>query len=86
MQKDGPEKNGGRLNDDLPKEGPGKGGRGYSNLRWMGAGIEFCCVIGVFCYIGYKLDEYFSTGPALFLAGFFISFIGMLYLFYKDAK
>jgi F0F1-type ATP synthase assembly protein I len=59
---------------------------GRSGLRWMGAGIEFCAVIAIFCYFGYKLDQYLGTGPFLLLTGFFIGFIGMVYLFYKESK
>jgi F0F1-type ATP synthase assembly protein I len=59
---------------------------GRSSLRWMSAGIEFCGVIGVFCFIGYKIDQRFSTSPLLLLTGFFIGFIGMVYLFYKESK
>jgi F0F1-type ATP synthase assembly protein I len=59
---------------------------GRIGMRWMGAGIEFCGVIVVFCYMGYKLDQHFNTRPILLLTGFFISFVGMVYLFYKDSK
>ena len=53
----------------------------------MGAGIEFCGVIAIFSYIGYRLDSFLDTGgPFLLITGFFISFIGMMYLFYKDSK
>ena len=55
-------------------------------LRWMGAGIEFCGVISVFCFLGYKLDIHFNTAPFLLLTGFFVGFSGMVYLFYKDSK
>ncbi len=55
-------------------------------LRWMGAGIEFCGVIAIFCFIGYKLDKHFDKSPLFLLTCFFVSFIGMLYLFYKDSK
>ena len=74
-------KEAGMWKDNREKSGAGKGG-----LRWMGAGLEFCGVIAVFSYIGYKLDAFFDTGPFLFLAGFFVSFLGMIYLFYKDSK
>ncbi len=57
-----------------------------SSLRWMGAGIEFCGVISIFTFFGYKLDEWLNSSPFLLLAGFFIGFIGMVYLFYKDSK
>ena len=56
------------------------------SLRWMGAGFEFCGVMAIFCFGGYKLDEHFDTSPFLLLVGFFISFIGMMYLFYKETK
>ncbi len=59
---------------------------GRSGLRWMGAGIEFCGVIAVFTFFGYLLDSYFHTSPWLLLAGFFVGFSGMVYLFYKESK
>lgn len=52
----------------------------------MSAGIEFCGVISIFSYIGYRIDAAKGTGPAFLLTGFFVSFAGMMYLFYKDAK
>jgi len=51
---------------------------------WFGLGIEFCAVVGLFCYIGYKLDEKFNTSPWLLLTGFFIGFTGMMYIIIKD--
>ena len=65
---------------------PEKNNNRLSGMRWMGAGIEFCGVIGIFCYMGYRLDKHFGTNPILLITGFFISFIGMMYLFYKDSK
>lgn len=66
------------------KDSLGEGGGG---LRWMGAGIEFCGVIAIFCYMGYRLDRYFGFEiPYMLMTGFFIGFSGMLYLFYKDSK
>jgi F0F1-type ATP synthase assembly protein I len=53
--------------------------------RWLGLGIEFAGVVGLFCYIGYKLDEALNTSPWLLLVGFFVAFIGMLYLIIKQA-
>ncbi|HIJ66962.1 MAG TPA: AtpZ/AtpI family protein [Planctomycetes bacterium] len=68
--------------DDRQKDKPQRSG-----LEWMGAGIEFCGVIAIFCYIGHRLDGFFNTGgPFLLVTGFFISFIGMMYLFYKESK
>lgn len=57
-----------------------------SDLRWMTAGVEFCGVIAFFCYIGFRLDGYFNTSPLLLITGFFIGFIGMVYIFYKESK
>ena len=57
-----------------------------NDLRWMTAGMEFCGVIVVFCYIGFRLDRHFNTSPLLLITGFFIGFIGMVYLFYKESK
>lgn len=51
--------------------------------RWIGFGIEFCGVLGVFCYMGYKLDVYLGTMPWFLLAGFCIGFSGMIYLILK---
>ncbi len=59
---------------------------GRSGLRWMGAGLEFCGVIAIFAFFGYMLDAHLHTSPWLLLTGFFIGFIGMVYLFYKESK
>ena len=59
---------------------------GKSNyFRWAGIGIEFCGVLAVFCYMGYKLDEALGTGPWLLVTGFFVGFVGMLYIIIKQA-
>ena len=57
-----------------------------SVLKWSGLGVEFCGVVALFSYFGYKLDEKFQTSPWLFLAGFFFGFVGMLYLILKDTR
>ena len=54
--------------------------------RWIGFGVEFCAVIGFFCYAGFKLDEYFHTTPWLMLSLFFLSFLGMMYITFKDLQ
>jgi F0F1-type ATP synthase assembly protein I len=54
--------------------------------RWLGFGIEFGGTIAIFCYIGYKLDEALKTSPLFLLAGFFVAFISMLYLIFKQAR
>jgi len=50
----------------------------------IGFGIEFCGVIAVFCYIGYRIDQSCNTRPWFLLAGFFVGFTGMLYLVFKE--
>jgi F0F1-type ATP synthase assembly protein I len=65
---------------------PAKNSDKMDYYRWMGFGFEFCGVIAVCCYGGYRLDAYFNTSPWLLLAGFFIGFMGMLYLTYKDLR
>ena len=55
-------------------------------MKWSGLGIEFVGVIVLFCYFGYKLDEKLQTSPWFLLAGFFVGFIGMLYLIIKDTR
>lgn len=52
--------------------------------RWAGIGFEFAGVIAVFVYMGYVADEKFGTGPWLLLTGFFVGFVGMLYLVFKE--
>ena len=52
--------------------------------KWLGSGTEFGGVIAVFCYIGYKVDIALNTSPYFLLAGFFLSFTGMLYLLIKQ--
>jgi F0F1-type ATP synthase assembly protein I len=75
------------LEADMGKDGRQKDDPERSGLQWMGAGIEFCGVIGIFSYIGYRLDKFFGTaGPFLLITGFFVGFIGMMYLFYKESK
>jgi F0F1-type ATP synthase assembly protein I len=55
-------------------------------VRWLGFGIEFAGVVGLFCYIGYKLDEALNTSPGFLLGGFFVGFVGMFYLLLKEAR
>ena len=54
-------------------------------MRWAGVGIEFCGVLGIFCYLGYRLDEALNTSPWLLVVGFFMGFAGMLYILIKQA-
>jgi F0F1-type ATP synthase assembly protein I len=55
-------------------------------MKWSGLGVEFAGVIIMFCYFGYKLDEKLQTSPWFLLAGFFLGFIGMLYIIIKDTR
>ena len=52
--------------------------------RWFGFGIEFCGVLGVFCYIGYRIDQALNTEPWFLVGGFFVGFAGMFYLLLKE--
>ena len=54
------------------------------HTRWFGFGVEFGGVLAVCCYIGYKLDQKFNTSPWFLLAGFFLGFVGMLYIVIKE--
>jgi F0F1-type ATP synthase assembly protein I len=54
--------------------------------RWLGVGIEFCGVMGIFCYIGYKADEAFNSSPWFLLTGFFVGFAGMFYTIIKEGR
>jgi F0F1-type ATP synthase assembly protein I len=55
-------------------------------MKWSGLGVEFAGVIVLFCFFGYKLDEKLQTSPWFLLAGFFLGFIGMLYIVIKDTR
>lgn len=54
-------------------------------FRWMGIGIEFCLVVGLFCLAGYGLDQWEGTGPGWMVIGFFVGFGVMLYLIIRRA-
>jgi F0F1-type ATP synthase assembly protein I len=54
--------------------------------KWSGLGVEFAGVILLFCFFGYKLDEKYQTSPWFLLAGFFVAFIGMMYIIIKDTR
>jgi len=55
-------------------------------FRWMGIGIEFCLVVGIFCVIGYFLDKLENTSPGWMILGFFVGFGVMLYLMVKRSQ
>jgi F0F1-type ATP synthase assembly protein I len=55
-------------------------------LKWLGFGVEFCGVLAVFCYIGYKIDVHFGTSPLFLIISFFFAFTGMFYLILKETR
>jgi F0F1-type ATP synthase assembly protein I len=55
-------------------------------MRWMGVGIEFCLVIGIFCLVGYFLDKKEGTTPGWMVIFFFIGFGIMIYTMLRRAK
>jgi len=63
---------------------PGEKNDRFVYTKWVGFGIEFCGVLGIFCYMGYKLDQWLNSSPWFLLAGFFMSFAGMLYTILKE--
>ena len=63
----------------------GKADSDRSSLRWMGFGVEFVGVMGLFTYAGYWADGKFGTGPWLMIAGMAVAFVGMMYLMIKEA-
>ena len=69
-----------------PQENQSESKKWKALMKWSGLGIEFAGVIVLFCYFGYKLDEKLQTSPWFFLAGFFVGFIGMLYIIIKDIR
>jgi F0F1-type ATP synthase assembly protein I len=55
------------------------------SVRWMGVGIEFLVVVGIFSWLGYYLDEKSGTSPGFLIMGFFVGFSIMLYTMIKRA-
>jgi F0F1-type ATP synthase assembly protein I len=56
-----------------------------SYAKWVGFGVEFCGVLAICSYFGYKLDQWLNSSPWFLLAGFFVGFAGMMYLVIKEA-
>jgi len=67
-----------------PADNKSPDSQGASYARWVGFGIEFCGVLAVCCYLGYKLDQRLNSSPWFLLAGFFVGFAGMLYIVFKE--
>jgi F0F1-type ATP synthase assembly protein I len=55
------------------------------SVRWMGIGIEFTAVVGIFSWLGYFLDEKGGTSPGFLIMGFLVGFSIMLYTMIKRA-
>lgn len=67
-----------------PADNKSPDSQGASYARWVGFGIEFCGVLAVCCYLGYKLDQRLDSSPWFLLVGFLVGFAGMLYLVIKE--
>ena len=55
-------------------------------LRWLGLGMEFIGVMGIFTYFGSVADKKFQTDPWLMITGLITGFIGMMYLLIKETS
>ena len=62
----------------------GKADEDRNSMRWMGFGIEFIGVLGIFAYGGYWGDKKYDTAPWLMVLGIVVGFVGMMYLLYKE--
>ncbi|WP_423146960.1 AtpZ/AtpI family protein [Rubrolithibacter danxiaensis] len=59
-----------------------KGGGAFNNyIRYSAAGFQMIVIIGVFTFIGYKIDENRSSETPLFTAGF--SLLGVFIALYQ---
>jgi ABC-type polysaccharide/polyol phosphate export permease len=64
---------------------PKKPNRYNSYLKYSGLAIQMVVVIGVFGWLGYKLDQYLGLNfPAFLLAFIFLAFIGMMVQLYRS--
>lgn len=57
-------------------------------FRWMGVGVEFCLVIGLFAFGGYQLGKLDTQDTRIggMILGFFVGFGVMMYVIIKRAK
>lgn len=58
----------------------------HAAFQWMGIGLEFCMVIGVFVFGGYWLDKLEDSSPGWMILGFFVGFGVMMYIMIKRAQ
>lgn len=72
-------------------EQPGESGEKEPRLlpgagRWLGLGVEFGGVIGIFTWAGYWADRKLGSSPWLMVTGLMVGFVGMTYLLYKETR
>jgi F0F1-type ATP synthase assembly protein I len=70
---------------DQPGSPKPEGGK-EDYVQWLGVATEFCGVLAVCCYGGYRLDEVLHTSPWFLITGFFLGFVGMFYLIIKQGS
>jgi len=57
------------------------------DMKWVGIGVEFCVIISLFAYGGYRLDKWMKNeNPEFLIAGFFVGFFLMIYWIFKSTK
>jgi hypothetical protein len=62
-----------------------KGANSY--LKWSGLAFQLLGGIGLFGWLGYKLDNYLGLNFPVFMLVFgFLVFIGIMYQVYKSVK
>jgi hypothetical protein len=70
---------------ESPDPSQGKQNPSNSYLKYSGLAVQLLLVIGVFGWIGYKIDEKLAIKfPAFMLALGFLSFAGMMYQVYRS--
>jgi F0F1-type ATP synthase assembly protein I len=67
-----------------PADNKSSDSQGASYARWVGFGLEFCGVLAICCFLGYKLDQRLNSSPWFLLVGFLVGFAGMLYIIIKE--
>ena len=70
----------------LTEPSPNKKLKTYNSyLKYSSLGLQLFAAIGVFGWLGYKLDQYLNLGfPAFMLLFGLLAFGGMLYQVYKS--
>jgi len=55
-------------------------------IKHVGLGFQMMLTIGVFGWLGYKLDTYLSSTPAFITSFIIIALVGNIYLILKSTK